>query len=149
MSQITLTQIKSAFPHLTSAIDGKIVDYRSLHGRWKRLKAHLNSLPKRDSIVIMQEKIEVLQDIHEVKEKMLEIRQWIKAHVKPTADQLRRTAQPVANGVHVVEGIHIVPMSVGGIDIAPEKIAQIKQLIDTNPAVKSLLQALARGIARG
>lgn len=144
MSQITLTQIKSAYPYLTSAIDGKIVDYRALHGRWKRLKAHLNSLPKRDSIVIMQEKIEVLQDIHEVKEKMLEIRQWIKAHVKPTADQLRRTAQPVT-----VSHVHVVPMSVGGIDITPEKIAQIKQLIDTNPAVKSLLQALARGIARG
>ena len=143
MSQITLTQIKSAYPYLTSAIDGKIVDYRALHGRWKRLKARLNSLPKRDSIVIMQEKIEILDNIHEVKEKMLEIRQWIKAHVKPTADQLRRTAQPVT------EGVHIVPMSVGGIDINPEKIAQIKQLIDTNPAVKSLLQALARGIARG
>lgn len=137
MSQITLTQIKSAYPYLTSAIDGKIADYRALHGRWKRLKAHLNSLPKRDSIVIMQEKIEVLNDIHEVKEKMLEIRQWIKAHVKPTVDQLRRTAQPVAGGVH------IVPMSVGGIDINPEKIAQLKQLIDSNPAVKALLQAIA------
>ena len=137
MSQITLSQIKSAYPYLTSTFDGVVTDYRSLHNRWKRLKAHLNSLPKRDSIVIMQEKIEVLQNIHEVKEKMLEIRQWIKAHVKPTVDQLRRTAQPVA------EGIHIVPMSVGGIDINPEKIAQLKQLIDSNPAVKALLQAIA------
>lgn len=137
MSQITLTQIKSAYPYLTSAIDGKIADYRALHGRWKRLKAHLNSLPKRDSIVIMQEKIEVLNDIHEVKEKMLEIRQWIKAHVKPTVDQLRRTARAVEAVSHPTPSV--APVVV----ISPEKIAQLKQLIDSNPAVKALLQAIA------
>ena len=138
MSQITLTQIKSAYPYLTSTFDGVVTDYRSLHNRWKRLKAHLNSLPKRDSIVIMQEKIEVLQNIHEVKEKMLKLRQWFKAHVKPTADQLRRTAQPVAEGV-----ARPTPSVEPVIAISPEKIAQLKQLIDSNPAVKALLQAIA------
>lgn len=137
MSQITLTQIKSAYPYLTSAIDGKISDYRALHGRWKRLKAHLNSLPKRDSIVIMQEKIEVLSNIHEVKEKMLEIRQWIKSHVKPTVDQLRRTARAVESVAHPTPSVAPV------VAISPEKIAQLKQLIDSNPAVKALLQAIA------
>lgn len=137
MSQITLTQIKSAYPYITPAIDGKIADYRALHGRWKRLKAHLNSLPKRDSIVIMQEKIEVLSDIHEVKEKMLEIRQWIKAHVKPTVDQLRRTARAVEAMSRPTPSVEPV------IAISPEKIAQLKQLIDSNPAVKALLQAIA------
>lgn len=137
MSQITLTQIKSAYPYLTSAIDGKIADYRSLHGRWKRLKAHLNSLPKRDSIVIMQDKIEILQNIHEVKEKMLEIRQWIKAHVKPTVDQLRRTARAVEAVARSTPSVAPV------VAISPEKIDQLKQLIDSNPAVKALLQAIA------
>lgn len=137
MSQITLTQIKSAYPYLTSAIDGKISDYRALHGRWKRLKAHLNSLPKRDSIVIMQEKIEVLSNIHEVKEKMLEIRQWIKSHVKPTVDQLRRTARAVESVARPTPSVAPV------VAISPEKIAQLKQLIDSNPAVKALLQAIA------
>lgn len=137
MSQITLTQIKSAYPYLTSAFDGAVADYRALHGRWKRLKAHLNSLPKRDSIVIMQDKIEILQNIHEVKEKMLERRQWIKAHVKPTVDQIRRTA-------HAVETVSRPTPSVAPvIAISPEKIAQLKQLIDSNPAVKALLQAIA------
>lgn len=137
MSQITLTQIKSAYPYLTSAIDGKISDYRALHGRWKRLKAHLNSLPKRDSIVIMQDKIEILSNIHEVKEKMLEIRQWIKSHVKPTVDQLRRTARAVESVAHPTPSVAPV------VAISPEKIAQLKQLIDSNPAVKALLQAIA------
>lgn len=137
MSQITLTQIKSAYPYLTSTFDGMVTDYRSLHNRWKRLKAHLNSLPKRDSIVIMQEKIEVLQNIHEVKEKMLKLRQWFKAHVKPTADQLRRTAR-------AVEAVSRPAPSVAPVvAISPEKIAQLKQLIDSNPAVKALLQAIA------
>ena len=137
MSQITLTQIKSAYPYLTSTFDGMVTDYRSLHNRWKRLKAHLNSLPKRDSIVIMQEKIEVLQNIHEVKEKMLKLRQWFKAHVKPTVDQLRRTA-------HAVESVaHPTPSVAPVVAISPEKIAQLKQLIDSNPAVKALLQAIA------
>lgn len=137
MSQITLTQIKSAYPYLTSTFDGMVTDYRSLHNRWKRLKAHLNSLPKRDAIVIMQEKIEVLQNIHEVKEKMLKLRQWFKAHVKPTADQLRRTAR-------AVEAVSRPTPSVAPVvAISPEKIAQLKQLIDSNPAVKALLQAIA------
>ena len=137
MSQITLNQIKSAYPYLTSSFDGVVFDYRALHNRWKRLKAHLNSLPKRDSIVIMQEKIEVLQNIHEVKEKMLEIRQWIKAHVKPTVDQLRRTARAVEAVSHPTPSVEPV------IAISPEKIAQLKQLIDSNPVVKALLQAIA------
>lgn len=137
MSQITLTQIKSAYPYLTSTFDDMVTDYRSLHNRWKRLKDHLNSLPKRDSIVIMQEKIEVLQNIHEVKEKMLKRRQWFKAHVKPTADQLRRTAR-------AVEAVSRPTPSVAPVvAISPEKIAQLKQLIDSNPAVKALLQAIA------
>lgn len=137
MSQITLTQIKSAYPYLTSAFDGAVADYRALHGRWKRLKAHLNSLPKRDSIVIMQDKIEILQNIHEVKEKMLERRQWIKAHVKPTVDQIRRTARAVEAVAHPTPSVAPV------VAISPEKIAQLKQLIDSNPAVKALLQAIA------
>lgn len=137
MSQITLTQIKSAYPYLTSTFDGMVTDYRSLHNRWKRLKAHLNSLPKRDSIVIMQEKIEVLQNIHEVKEKMLKLRQWFKAHVKPTADQLRRTARAVESVARPTPSVAPV------VAISPEKIAQLKQLIDSNPAVKALLQAIA------
>jgi hypothetical protein len=137
MSQITLTQIKSAYPYLTSSFDSKVADYRALQGRWKRLKAHLNSLPKRDSIVIMQDKIEILQNIHEVKERMLELRQWFKSHVKPTADRLRQTARAVDAVAHSTPTVAPV------INISPEKIAQIKQLIDTNPAVKSLLQAIA------
>ena len=137
MSQITLTQIKSAYPYLTSSFDGVVADYRALHGRWKRLKEQLNSLPKRDSIVIMQDKIEILSNIHEVKEKMLELRQWMKAHVKPTADRLRQTAR-------AVEAVSRPTPSVAPVvAISPEKIAQLKQLIDSNPAVKALLQAIA------
>lgn len=137
MSQITLTQIKSAYPYLTSSFDGVVADYRALHGRWKRLKEQLNSLPKRDSIVIMQDKIEILSNIHEVKEKMLTLRQWMKAHVKPTADRLRQTAR-------AVEAVSRPTPSVAPVvAISPEKIAQLKQLIDSNPAVKALLQAIA------
>lgn len=137
MSQITLNQIKSAYPCLTSTFDSAVFDYRALHGRWKRLKEHLNSLPKRDSIVIMQDKIEILQNIHEVKEKMLKLRQYFKTHVKPTADRLRQTARAVEAVSHPTPSVAPV------LAISPEKIAQLKQLIDSNPAVKALLQAIA------
>ena len=67
----------------------------------------------------------------------MELRQWMKAHVKPTADRLRQTAR-------AVEAVSRPTPSVAPVvAISPEKIAQLKQLIDSNPAVKALLQAIA------